>query len=177
MFIDHHERHLQGLRNTLTTFATPLVFLADMPGEFFAWSGEHMVSRSELRQENTRLKDESLILKAQLQTLVGLQAENARLRNLLGTESKSVERKMVAEIFQVDNDPFSLKFQINKGAIHGVYIGQTVIDAFGIVGQVVEVSPLISKVLMISDVTHSIPVKVNRNGVRSTAVGTGQIRQ
>lgn len=177
MFIDHHQRHLQGLRKVLTTFVTPIVFLADMPAAFFAWGGGNLASRSQLRQENVRLKDESLILKTQLQTLVGLQAENARLRNLLGTENKSVGRKMVAEIFQVDSDPFSLKFQINKGEIHGVFLGQTVIDAYGIVGQVVEVSPLISKVLMVSDVTHAIPVKVNRNGVRSTAVGTGQIKQ
>ncbi len=175
MFVDHHEQHLKGVRKGLSTLATPIIFLADLPGEFFAWSGENMISRSHLRQENARLRDESLILKAQLQTLVGLQSENARLRNLLGTENKSVERKMVAEIIKIDSDPFSLNFLINKGSLHDVFIGQTVIDAYGIVGQVVEVSAMFSRVLMISDATHSIPVKVNRNGIRSTLVGTGQI--
>ncbi|MEW4365507.1 rod shape-determining protein MreC [Aliikangiella sp. GXAS 306] len=175
MFVDHHEKHLQGVRETLAALVTPIVFLADIPGEFFAWGGENLISRSQLRQENARLNDEVLILKAQLQTLVALQSENARLRNLLGTENKRVERKMVAEIIQVDSDPFSLKFMINKGSNHDVYIGQTVIDAYGIVGQVVEVSPFYSRVLMITDSSHAIPVKVNRNGVRTTAVGTGQI--
>jgi len=177
MFIDHHEQHLKGVRKALAALVTPIIFLADIPGEFFAWGGENLVSRSQLREENSRLKDESLILKAQLQTLVGLQAENARLRNLLETESKSVERKMVAEIIQIDSDPFSMKFLINKGSNHDVFVGQTVIDAYGIVGQVVEVSPLVSRVLMITDVTHAIPVKVNRNGVRTTLIGTGQINQ
>lgn len=177
MFVDHHEQHLKGLRKALATFVTPIIFLADIPGEFFAWGGENLASRGQLRQENARLKDESLILKAQIQKLVGLQAENARLRNLLGTENKSVERKMVAEIIQIDSDPFSMKFLINKGSNHDVFVGQTVIDAYGIVGQVVEVSPLASRVLMITDVSHAIPVKVNRNGVRTTLIGTGQINR
>ena len=177
MFVDHHEQHLKGVRKALAAFVTPIIFLADIPGEFFAWGGENLVSRGQLRQENTRLKSESLVLKAQLQTLVGLQAENARLRNLLQTDNKSVERKMVAEIIQIDSNPFSMKFLVNKGSNHDVYLGQTVIDAYGIVGQVVEVSPLVSRVLMITDVSHAIPVKVNRNGIRSTLIGTGQINQ
>ncbi|WP_281282205.1 rod shape-determining protein MreC [Aliikangiella marina] len=177
MFVDHHQQHLKGVRAALAAFVTPIVYLADIPGEFFAWGGENLVSRSQLRQENARLKDEAVVLKSQLQTLVGLQAENARLRNLLGTESKSVQRKMVAEIIRIDSDPFSMRFLLNKGSMHDVYVGQTVIDAYGIVGQVVEVAAMTSRVLMITDVSHAIPVKVNRNGVRSTLVGTGQINR
>lgn len=175
MFVDHHQQHLKGLRKAIATFVTPIVFLADLPGDLFAWGGENLMSRSYLRQENARLKDEALILKAQLQKYIALQAENARLRNLMGTENKQVERRMVAEIIRLDSDPFSLKFMINKGTLHDVFVGQTVIDAYGIIGQVVEVSLATSRVLMITDATHAIPVSVNRNGVRSIAVGTGQI--
>ncbi len=175
MFIDHHEQHLKGLRKTLATLITPIVYLADIPGEFFSWGGENLITRGQLRQENAHLRDESLILKAQLQTLVGLQAENARLRSLLGAENKWVDKKLVAEIIQIDSDPFSLNFLINKGSSHDVFVGQTVIDAYGIVGQVIEVSPYYSRVLMVTDATHAIPVRVNRNGVRSVLVGTGQI--
>ncbi len=175
MFIDHHQQHLKWLRNGIATFITPIVFLADIPADFFAWGGENLMSRSQLRQENTKLKNESLVLKAQLQKFVAIQAENARLRNLLGNENKQIERRLVAEIIQIDSDPFSLRFLINKGSADDIYIGQTVIDAYGIIGQVVEVSTYTSRVLMISDATHAIPVKVNRNGVRATLVGTGQI--
>ena len=96
MFADHHQQHLQGFRKALSTFVTPIVFLADMPGDFFAWGGEKLMTRSQLSRDNKRLKSESLILKAQLQKFVALQAENARLRNLLGTENKRVERRLVA---------------------------------------------------------------------------------
>ena len=175
MFVDHHRHHLQGLRNFLGTLITPIIYLSDIPAEFFAWGGENLMTRSQLRQQNNQLKNEALVLRAQLQKFVAIQAENARLRNLLGNENRQVERRLVAEIIQIDSDPFSLRFLINKGSSHDVYIGQTVIDAYGIVGQVVEVTPYTSRVLMISDVTHAIPVRVNRNGVRATLVGTGEI--
>lgn len=175
MFFDHHQQHLKGFRQVLATFVTPIVFIADIPGDFFSWSGESLMSRSQLRQQNAALKDEVLVLKAQLQKFAALKADNARLRNLLGTENQQVERRLVAEIISIDTKSFSLSFTVNKGSLHDVYVGQTVIDEYGIIGQVTEVSPLFSTVLMISDVTHAIPVRVSRNGVRSTAVGTGQI--
>jgi rod shape-determining protein MreC len=135
------------------------------------------MSRSQLNLENGLLKDENLILKVQLQRYIALQAENASLRSLLGTENKQVEKRLVAEIIQIDNNPFSMKFMINKGSKHDIYVGQTVIDAFGIIGQVIDVSLATSRVLMITDVSHAIPVRVNRNGVRATVIGTGQINQ
>jgi len=177
MFVDHREKHLQGLRTTLGTIVTPILYLADIPQEFFAWSGESLVSRSQLRQENQRLNDESNILKAQLQKYIALQTENSRLRNLLGTENKTLERRLLAEIIQIDNDPFTIDFIINRGAMDDVYVGQTVIDAQGVVGQVINVYASTARVLMISDVSHSIPVRIARNNVRSIAAGSGQINQ
>ncbi len=175
MFVDHHQQHLKWLRNALGTLVTPIIYLSDIPADFFAWSGENLMTRSQLRQQNKLLKSESLILKAQLQKFVAIQTENARLRNLLGNESKPIERRLVAEIIQIDSDPFSQRFLINKGTMDDVYIGQTVVDAQGIIGQVIEVTAITARVLMISDATHAIPVKVNRNGVRATLIGTGQV--
>ena len=175
MFVDHHQHHLKWLRNALGTLITPIIYLADIPADFFAWGGENLMTRSQLRQQNNQLKNEALVLRAQLQKFVAIQAENARLRNLLGNENRKVDRRLVAEIIQIDSDPFSLRFLINKGSNHDVYLGQTVIDAYGIVGQVVEVTPFSARVLMIADATHAIPVRVNRNGVRANLVGTGQI--
>ena len=177
MFVDHHEKHLKGVRSALGTIISPIVYLADIPQEFFSWGGESLVSRSYLRQENQRLTDESVILKAQLQKYIALQAENARLRNLLGTENDTLERRLLAEIIQIDDDPFRLDFIINKGYLDDVYVGQTVIDASGVVGQVTSVYATTSVVLMISDASHAIPVRVARNNVRSIAAGSGLIDQ
>ncbi len=177
MFVDHYQKHLQGLRATLGTLMTPIIYMADIPQEFFSWGGESLVTRSQLRQENQRLYDESNILKAQLQKFIALQAENARLRNLLGTEHSTLERRLLAEIIQIDNDPYALEFIINKGSLSDVYLGQTVIDASGIVGQVITVYASTARVLMVSDASHAIPVRVARNNIRSIAAGSGQINQ
>jgi len=177
MFVDHHEKHLQGVRNTIGTLITPVIYLADIPREFTAWGGQSLVTRSQLRQENQRLKEESRILKSQLQKFIALQADNSRLRNLLNTKNEALEKRLLAEIIQIDDDPFRLDFIINKGSSSGVYEGQTVIDASGVVGQVETVYLTTSRVLMITDTRHAIPIRVIRNNVRSIAAGTGQINQ
>ncbi|MDH5433891.1 MAG: rod shape-determining protein MreC, partial [Gammaproteobacteria bacterium] len=93
---------------------------------------------------------------------------------LLRSERNPLEKRLVAEIIQIDSDPFSRKFMINKGSINDVYIGQVVIDSYGIIGQVVEVGILNSRVIMLTDATHAIPVKIARNGNRMIAYGTGK---
>ena len=175
MFVDHHEKHLKGVRSAIGTFLTPLVYLADIPHEFFSWGGESMMSRSQLRQENQSLKSESKILRSQLQKFISLQVENARLRNLLGTQNESLEKRLLAEIIKIDNDPFNLEFTINKGSNQSVYIGQTVIDAHGIVGQVISVSAFTSRVIMLSDASHAIPIRIARNNARAIVAGSGRI--
>jgi rod shape-determining protein MreC len=177
MFIDHHEKHLKGLRSALGTLITPIIYLAEIPQEFFAWGGESLVSRSQLRENNKRLQEESYALKAQLQKYIALQAENFRLRNLLGTENDTLEKRLLAEIIKIDNDPFTLEFLINKGFLSDVYLGQTVIDANGIVGQVISVYATTARVLMITDASHAIPIRVARNNVRSIAAGSGNINE
>ncbi len=175
MFFDHRGQHLNALRNFLSTFLTPLVYIADMPGELALWSGERIRSRDELFQENQSLKDEVFILRTQLQKLVALKAENAQLRNLLGTEQKVEGRRLVAEIINVATDPSVHEILINKGSTHGVYRGQAVLDAFGVMGQVIDVSTFTSRILLITDPRHAIPVRVERSGERSIALGDGQL--
>jgi rod shape-determining protein MreC len=175
MFFDHRGQHLSSVRNVLSTFLTPLVYLADMPGELALWSGERIRSRDELFQENQSLKDEIFILKTQLQKLVALRAENAQLRNLLGTEQKVEGRRLVAEIINVASDPSVHEIIINKGRSEGVFVGQAVLDAYGVMGQVIEVSALTSRILLLTDPRHAIPVRDERSGERSIALGTGQL--
>ncbi len=175
MFFDHRGQHLNALRNFLSTFLTPLVYVADMPGELALWSGERIRSRDELFQENQSLQDEVFILRTQLQKLVALKAENAQLRNLLGTEQKVEGRRLVAEIINVATEPSVHEILINKGSRHGVYSGQAVLDAYGVMGQVIDVSAFTSRILLITDPRHAIPVRDERSGERSIALGNGQL--
>lgn len=125
--------------------------------------------------ENERLHSESRILHGKVQKLVSLTAENVRLRELLSSSTVVQDSVLVAELVSVSPDPLKHQIVIDKGASDAVYIGQPVIDAYGLIGQVIEVNALSARVIQISDSRHAIPVQVNRNGVRAVAEGSGRI--
>jgi rod shape-determining protein MreC len=98
-----------------------------------------------------------------------------RLRELLDSSIKIHDRVLIAEVLRVEMDPLKRQIIINKGTRHHAFIGQTIIDALGVVGQIIHVSPLTSTVMLITNPDHAIPVQVNRNGLRTIALGTGSI--
>ncbi len=99
--------------------------------------------------------------------------ENARLRELLGSPLRQDEQKMVTQVISTVNDPYSDQVVIDKGSVNGVYEGQPVISDKGVVGQVVAVAKLTSRVLLICDATHALPIQVLRNDIRVIAAGNG----
>ena len=108
-----------------------------------------------------------------MQKLAALTEQNVRLRELLNSSALVNEKVEVAELIGMDPNPFTHRIIINKGERDGVVLGQPVLDARGLMGQVVELMPYTSRVLLLTDTTHSIPVQVNRNGLRAIASGTG----
>ncbi len=177
MVLDHQKHHLDVVRNALTVAVYPLRYLVDLPFSAGRWLSESLTERSRLLTENSRLHDEALILKARLQKLYSLEAENSRLRTLLDSSSRLRERILIAELLAIDLAPFSRHIILDKGELDGAYPGQAIIDAHGIMGQIIEVSPLQSTAVLITDPNHTIPVEVNRNGLRTIASGMGEINR
>ncbi len=175
MVLDHREGHLDRIRQVLSYAVYPVRALVDLPFSLSSWLGRNLEERSDLIAENERLRLEQLENSAQLQRLAALQAENARLRSLMESSARVANRVLVAEIMAVDLDPYRQKIIINKGERDEVFTGQALLDANGIVGQVTRTDPLSAEALLISDASHALPVEVNRNGLRSIAVGTGDI--
>lgn len=173
MTVDHREQHLRDLRAVLGILAYPIQGLANLPSAGTEWLSESVASRRQLEEENASLKAQQLVLQVQLQKLETLQAENIRLRNLLDSSVRIRERVLVAEIMSVDLAPFSRQIVVNKGSLNDVYEGQPMIDANGVMGQIVRVNPLTSTAMLVSDPSHALPVAVNRNGLRAIAIGTG----
>ncbi len=139
------------------------------------WTAENLTSRQDLIEQNQRYKVDELLLREQLMQLSMLEKENTRLRSLLASPVRKETRKMVAEVIAVDSDPYTHQVVINRGANDGVYEGQPVVDEKGIVGQIQNVGTISSRVILITDVTHAVPVRVSRNGIRMIANGTGHI--
>lgn len=172
---DHRHQHLDLLRSALAVVVYPLHYLASLPGTLAHKLKGRLAEEEELRRRNDSLRRDNLILKGRLQQLEALQAENMRLRDLLGSSFKIGDRVLVAELVSVDLDPYRQQVLVNKGSSSGVFVGQPVLDADAVMGQVVRVNPLTATVLLITDASHGLPVQVNRNGLRTVAQGTGFI--
>lgn len=161
------------VRTPLQYLTDPLHYLADLPASLFNSLRGVGRSRSELADDNDRLDSQLLVLQQRVQRLAVLEAENTRLRELLNSSARFQGDVSVAEIIGVEVDPNRHELVINKGRGDGAYPGQAVLDADGLIGQLVQVGPLASRLLLITDATHALSVRVNRNGVRSVLAGTG----
>lgn len=177
MVLDHRGGYLDTANGWLRTAVTPLYSVVQTPFDLWNWLTESFSDRSRLRAENARLTEDLRVARVQLLRFDSLNEENRRLRAIRDASQGMGERTLIAEIMHVDVDPFRHRVRINKGSEDGVFKGQPVLDAFGIVGQVTRVDRAGSEVILISDSEHAVPVQVNRNGIRSIAVGTGDIHR
>lgn len=177
MFADHRQHHLQAVRSALAVVTYPLQVLAQLPATATDWAASTFASRRQLAADSAELREANLLLMARLQKLDALESENLRLRNLLDSSIKVGERVLIGELIAMDLDPYTQRVTINKGSTSGVYDGQPVLDAEAVMGQVVQTTPFTSDVLLVTDPSHALPVQVQRNGLRSIAVGTGRNSQ
>jgi rod shape-determining protein MreC len=173
MVVDARFDYLKPVRSEMGLVLTPLYWAADLPVRAWEAVRDQFSSRTEIMAENERLKAEALLMQRRLQKLAALTEQNVRLRELLNSAALVDDKVLVSELIGVDPNPFTHRILIDKGAKDGVFVGQPVLDASGLMGQVVEVMPYSARVLLLTDVTHSIPVQVNRNGLRAIAMGTG----
>ncbi|RZI90610.1 MAG: rod shape-determining protein MreC [Pseudomonas sp.] len=173
MVVDSRFALLKPVRSQMGLVLMESYWLTDLPQRVFQGVASQFGSRTELAAENEKLKTEALLLQGRLQKLAALTEQNVRLRELLNSSALVNEKVEVAELIGVDPNPFTHRILINKGERDGVFLGQPVLDARGLMGQVVELMPYTSRVLLLTDSTHSIPVQVNRNGLRAIASGTG----
>ncbi len=177
IFIGLKTSWLKPVRQQLNFLIIPFYQLTDIPRRFNDWSDNVFASQSDLRSENESLKIELLIHQRKLQQMAALAAENVRLRQLLNATDMLQDKVLIAELIGVSPNPISHTVIINRGSREGVYERQPVLDAFGLMGQIIEVDEENSRVLLLSDPTHAIPIQVNRNGVRAIAEGTGDLNR
>lgn len=179
---DHHLQKSHQIRQWLETSLYPLHQLIDFPSSLSIWIADETTSSESLQEENASLRKKNLLLQHKLQKYEAVEAENSRLRELLDSsfifgEIHRNDRVRLAEIISVDLDAFNKEIILNKGGDDKVYIGQPLMDASGVMGQIVRVTPTSSTALLISSSRHSIPVQNRRNGIRSIAIGLDQSNQ
>jgi rod shape-determining protein MreC len=173
MIADHKGRHLERIRGTLTVALYPLQALASIPSAIGSGVAEFFTSKHTLEERNTKLREEHALLLGRVQQFQAIEEENNRLRKMLGSATRVAERALAAELIEVSPEPFTRKILIAKGQRDGAYVGQAVIDAHGIMGQITQVTASQSRVTLLTDPGHAIPALVNRNGLRALVFGTG----
>ena len=173
IFIDSRLSYLTSIRSSLSAVIYPIQLVGSLPSDLASWTSAYFQSRANLKEQNKGLQATNLLNSFQLQKLRGLERENLRLRELLGSSFRLPERVLMAELLRIDSDLFSQHVVINKGESDAIFEGQPVLDSNGVMGQVMAVSQFSSRVILLTDPSHGTPVQVNRNGLRSVARGRG----
>ncbi len=165
------------VRSLISSAVYPVQVAAGLPADFATWLSRSFQGRDQLQERIRVLEASQQLMSARLQRLQALERENLRLRELLGSSFRLQERIQIVQLLAVDSDPFSQQVVLDKGQRFGVYVGQPVLDAHGVMGQVSEVNLFSSRVVLVTDPNHSIPVQINRNGLRGVVFGRGPSQQ
>lgn len=171
MVMDYHGTRLQQIRAGLSALVYPIRQIASVPARIGDWFNEIAEDDGQLRIAYRNLQRDYSKALAKQQKFEALETENTRLRRLLKSAARVADRAIVAELLQAHPEPSTRKIIINKGSKDGVFIGQPVIDNYGIMGQVTETGIFSCVATLITDASHKVPVLVNRNGLRTIVVG------
>jgi len=174
---EHRSSKIDGFRSALSFFVDPLKYLVDLPTVLVEKTGNFISSYKALKMENEKLREVYLINQTKMLKFSALENENIRLRALLENSFKLGEQVLVAELLSVNIVPYEHLVVVNKGTRFGVHPQQPVLDSNGVVGQVFRALPFSSEIMLITDPNHAIPVQVNRNGLLTIAVGSGQLNR
>ncbi len=177
MIQDFQSTRVNVLRNILSTLVYPLQYSVGIPARMSNSIDHTLTSYQTLQKQNQTLKQQQLIDKTRLLRFAALEKENIRLRALLEHSYTMGEHVLLAEVVEVNMDPYKYTVLVDKGLRFGVHRGQPVFDAYGVVGQVVRAQPLNAEVMLITDPSHAIPVVNNRNNLRTIAIGNGLTNQ
>ncbi|MFP4261723.1 MAG: rod shape-determining protein MreC [Halomonas sp.] len=174
MAADLRLTRMEEMRAQLSTVVAPIQWLVSLPSDLLSWTSLALSDQRALVEENQRLREQILTLSHRVQRMSDLTAENVRLRELLSAARDQKIPYITAELLSLDPDPFAHQMVVDRGRRDGIRVGQPVMDAAGLVGQVTSVSAYSSRVLTVADASHALPVRVNRNGLRFVAQGSGR---
>ena len=150
LFTDIRYTYLQPVRAFAGTLTEPVFWLSELPSRLLEGMRVLSQDRSDRLGQLSALEQKIKVLEARQLKMSALASENRRLRELLGSSEKLDESVLIAEVVGISPDPARHYVMIDKGADDGSFIGQVVIDSTGLVGQVIETTASLSKVLLIT---------------------------
>ena len=177
MVADHRYNQLKMVHYYLGSGAYLIRYVVNLPIEVWDRFHQTIFQLEKIKSENRQLKQSNLELQSNLQKLKILEKKNARLEVLLGSVKEKPHRVRFAELISADYTPFRQNIIINRGKKYGAYIGQAILDAYGVMGQITSVTPFSATGMLISDPAHTMLAQVDRSGIRVLVAGTGNPHQ
>ena len=175
MVIDHRGNYLEHVRALAGTLIEPVYRIAALPSDVARAGRLAVATQTQLVDENRDLREALLLAQVRLNRMSALTAQNDRLKKLLDVQNELGLGVQLARLIDIDLDPFRHRVVLDAGSQQGILVGQPVLDARGVMGQIVEVLPRTSVAMLVTDPTHAVPVMVERTGLRTIAYGTGAI--
>lgn len=172
MVLDHRNGWLWRMRYATAIVIEPVYRLASLPADGFHALSVAFADRRMLTQQNQRLREDLLLANAKLNRMAAVAEQNQRLKELLDTQHSLELHVQLARVIGMDMGAFRHRIMINLGARDGIKSGQPVLDAHGVVGQIVDVLPNSATVMLVTDPDHALPVVVQRTGLRTVAYGS-----
>ena len=171
MYLDQRQHYLERVRYVLQAVAYPVQLAVNSPPAAWAWLRQTFESRERLQAENARLRAGQRDLELRSLSYEALARENGELRGLRAALPPIADRWLAAEIVNIQLSSLRQRLLINRGAVNGVFKAQAVLDARGLIGQTTHVGPWSAEVILITDPEHAVPVRIERTGLRTIAVG------
>ena len=174
MGVDFRFHYLKNIRQTTNVLTKPFHAVLNLPSDLYDFTTQYFSNQSQLIHENETLKLDIDRLKADLQRLDFIDQENNQLKNLLEVKNTRQFKTEAVSIIYSRFDPFNQKIIIDGGQNKNFQAGQPVIDALGLLGQISNVYPETSEVTLVIDKRMSVPIQIQRNGLRAITNGNGQ---
>jgi rod shape-determining protein MreC len=173
MYLDQRQHYLEQVRYVLQAAAYPVQLAVNSPSAAWRWLHDSVQTREALRAENARLRTTQRDLELRAMRYEALARENDELRGLREALPPIADRWLAAEIVNIQLSSLRQRLLIDRGAANGVFRGQAVLDDKGLIGQTTHVGPWSAEVILITDPEHAVPVRIERTGLRTIAVGAG----
>jgi len=170
---DQKSNYVTIIRNSIAVAVYPLQSLVAMPANLLNWIDNNFSTREALTLKNEILLNQQNLNEITLQRYQSLEQENERLREILKAATRLEHKVEIAKIISANINPYRHTIVINKGDKDGIHPGQVILDADGVMGQILYTNFLTSEAILISDADHALPVQINRNGLRTIALGNG----
>jgi rod shape-determining protein MreC len=171
IFIDHFNAGFHRFRQRAAIIVTPIEYAVNLPIGLSGDLVNDVANLHRLNEDNVKLNNALLLMQAKMQKMLAIQNENAALKHLLQSSTKADGKVLQAQIIAVSPDPYLHQVVIASGLKQGVSVGQPVLDAYGVMGQVVQAGLLTSRVMLVTDSRSNVPVQDSRTGMRFIVKG------